>query len=327
MLDRLPPRFREPLRALSNAPGVAFVLQLPGVVFGRRLIGEIVRDDVPGQAAAMAYQLLFALFPFLIFLAAFASMLGGWIGYENLFGAVMGLVATAAPSEIQRILDDWVSGVLRSQSSGLLTIGGVGALWAASGGIGTLTRGLNRAYGVREDRPFWMALLINLGTTLALMVLMLGGAGLFAGGEWLGQRIAAALGLGQAFTAMWDLLRGPGISIGLGLVLVVVYALLPNVDMRRRQAIPGALLAATGWVALTAGFSIYVGNFGSYDRTFGSLGAAAVLMVWIYFVSMILLVGGEVNALLSGQKNRPTMLREVSRNQGRIDSPTGRGLG
>jgi membrane protein len=138
---------------------------------------------------------------------------------------------------------------------------------------------------------------------------MFAGAGLFAGGEWFGERLAAVLDAGPVFATVWSFLRGPGIALGLFLVLVLIYALLPNKNIRLRHALPGALLSTVGWVLLTIGFSFYVGNFGSYDRTFGSLGAAAVLMVWMYVVSMILLVGGEANALLSDQKARPTLLR------------------
>jgi len=168
-----------------------------------------------------------------------------------------------------------------------------GARLAASA---PLIKGLNRAYGVEETRSFFKVQAMALLATVVLAFMMMVGAILYVFGDWLGMLLAAHFGFSETFLATWK--RGPAVALGLGLILVFVYAALPNVDLSSRRALPGALGATAGWVALTMGFSFYVANFGSYDRTFGSLGAAVVLMVWMYAVGLILLVGGEINAAL-----------------------------
>jgi membrane protein len=224
------------------------------------------------------------------------------VGYTNLFTLVMGFLTLLFPPEVQRLLGDWVAGVLLTQSTGLLTFGAVGALWGAAGGIGTFMKGLNRAYRVTENRPFWKTQMYSLMTTILMTVIMIGGVGLYTFGRSLGELIAADFGLGPKFLAAWEWIRVPAVDIGLVLVLVFMYRALPNVSVSWRGAVPGAVFAAVGWAVLTTGFSFYVGHFGSYDKTFGSLGAAVVLMVWMYMVGMILLLGGELNAAIGGRK-------------------------
>jgi membrane protein len=288
--QRLPRPLRHSFTVITSQPPVRFVLALAK---------RISADDIPGLAAEMAYRFLFALFPFLIFVAALVGFIGARIGSDNLFATVMGLVSTLFPGEIQELLSNWISGVLQKQSTSLLTLGAAGALYGAAGGVGTLIKGLNRAHEVTETRPFWTTQAMALLTTLALAVLMIGGVLLYTLGEWLGDFLAARFGLGEAFRAVWGVLRGPGVAVGLALSLLGLYRLLPNADIRVSHAIPGAIFATLAWVVLTLGFSFYLAHFGSYDRTFGSLGTAVVLMVWMYFVGMILLIGGEINALIA----------------------------
>ena len=278
----------------------------PAVRFGLGLARRVSADDIPGLAAEMAYRLLFAIFPFLIFLAALVGFIGARVGSDTLFATVMQMIGSLFPPEIQTVLSDWVAGVLRTQSTSLLTLGAAGALYGAAGGVGTLIKGLNRAHEVTETRPFWKTQGMALLTTAALAILMIGGVFLYTLGEWVGDLIAARFGLGEAFRDAWSLLRGPGIAVGLALALLGLYRLLPNTDLRVSHALPGALFATVAWVVLTLGFSFYLAHFGSYDKTFGSLGTAVVLMVWMYFVSMILLIGGEINALIAGSEAKPS---------------------
>src|SRR6266540_6744220 len=295
--QRLPRPLRHYLEVVTSWPPVRF-----GLALGRR----ISADDIPGLAAEMAYRFLFALFPFLIFVAALVGFIGARVGSDTLFASVMQMIGSLFPAEIQALLSDWIGGVLRTQSTSLLTVGAAGALYGAAGGVGTLIKGLNRAHEVVETRPFWKTQGMALLTTAALAILMVGGFFLYTFGEWLGDLLSASLGLGEAFRALWSLLRGPGIAVGLALALIGLYRLLPNTDLRVTHALPGALFATVAWVVLTLGFSFYLAHFGSYDKTFGSLGTAVVLMVWMYFVGMILLIGGEINALVAGSEAKPT---------------------
>jgi membrane protein len=288
----------------SWVPGwVSALLRLRPVQFVWRLVDEVTQDDVFGLSAEMAYRFLFSLFPFLIFLAAFVGYIGTQVGSSDLVAQVLRLMGMFFPPDVQAVLAEWVQSVLATQSTGLLTVGAATALWAAAGGVGTLIKGLNRAYHVRENRPFWISHLLALITTISLAVLMLGGVFLYTIGGTLATWAVEKLGADEHIWFWLNLLRGPGVMLGLGLVLSVMYAMLPNRRLRIRQTLAGALFATAGWMLLTWGFGYYVANLGSFDRTFGSLGAAVLLMVWMYAVALILLVGGEINSLLSGIKS------------------------
>jgi membrane protein len=282
-----------------------WALALPPARFLQALALEISSDDVPGLAAEMGYRFVFALFPFLIFLAALVGFVGAYVGRVNLFETVMSFLGQFTPPEIQGILAGWVSEVVNAQSTGLLTLGAIGALWGAMGGVGTLVKGLNRAYDVAEDRPFWQNLLLAAGTTLSLTVMIVVGAVLYSGGAQLGDRLETWLGLDSHFSDVWALGYPLVVGLALTLLMVIVYSLLPNTRIRPRQALPGAIFATLAWTVVTAGFSFYLTHFGNFARTFGTLGAAVVLMFWMYTIGTILLIGGEINALLSGHKRRP----------------------
>jgi membrane protein len=264
------------------------------------LYAGISQTDVFGLAAEMAYRFLFALFPFLIFLAAFVGFIGARVGSADLFERVMRLLAFLFPGAVQQVLEEWVRGVLATQSTGLLTLGAAGALWGAAGGVGTLVKGLNRSYGVAETRPFWHRQGLALLTTLVFALLMLGGVAAFTIGELLIGWAVESLHIDAGIWFWWHLIRGPGITLVLGLVFAVIYAALPNRHLGLEHTWPGALFATLAWLGLTSGFGLYVTHLGSFDRTFGSLGAAVVLMFWMYAVGAILLIGGQINALMSG---------------------------
>jgi membrane protein len=267
-----------------------------------RLFMEIGDDDVPGLSAEMAYRFLFALFPFLIFLAAVVGFIGTWLGSTDLFAQVMQFVSPFFPPEVQVVLAEWVQGVQSTQSPGLLTAGVAGALWGAAGGVGTLIKGLNRAYDVVENRSFWRSQALSLLTTVVLVLLMVGGVAFVTIGERLITWAVDTFELGDRVWVLWNLIKGPGITVAFCVMLAVTYALLPNQRLALRHTWPGALAATIAWQLLTMGFGFYLTHFASFDEILGSLGAAFVLMFWMYAVGFILLVGGEINALVSGRK-------------------------
>ena len=267
-----------------------------------RLYARISTTDVMGLAGEMAYRFLFALFPFIIFVVAFVGFIGAKIGSSDLVSRVMALMALAFPEPVQEVLRDWGSQVLQTQSTGLLTFGAIGALIGATGGIGTLIKGLNRAYGVKETRPYWARYGMALLVTIVFTLVMLGGVAAFTIGELIVRWAVDHLGVDPEIWFWWNLIRGPGVAVGLAVVFMVIYGALPNRRLGIRHTWPGASLATLAWLVLTAGFGFYVTHIGSFDRTFGSLGAAVMLMVWMYAVGVIMLVGGHVNAMLGGVK-------------------------
>jgi membrane protein len=270
--------------------------------FFRQVARAYFADDVMGLAAEMAYQFLFALFPFFVFLAALLGFVSAHTGQENLFGVVMRFSAILAPEEIQALVRDWVTTVVYSQSTGLLTFGALGAFVGAGVGIATLVKGLNRAHRVARDRPFWRAQVVFVLGILAYAGVMIAGVTIYTIGDWTVRRLAALGGLDPGFAEVWRLIHGPGVALGLFLVLLVLYSLLPYVWVDRRANAVAALFATVGWLVVTRGFSFYLSHLGIFGPTYGAFAATIILMVWMYAISTILLIGGEISAVLAGHR-------------------------
>ncbi|MBI4499493.1 MAG: YihY/virulence factor BrkB family protein [Chloroflexi bacterium] len=281
--------------------GTAAVTRLDAFSAGRllrTLVREIGDDDVFGMAAEMAYRFLFAVFPLLLFLATALGFVGDALGFDDLFAGLLRQVNPLLPDPVNQTLNQYVAGLLGTRSSAFLTVGLVGTLWGAAGGVGTLIKALNRAYDVEHFRPFWRRQLLALVVTvtlppigLALFILAVLGRKLAV---WLGD----ALGLGYGLVELMALARWPVLVLLLVVGLSLLYHVLPNTRHRYVWSLPGSIFATAGWLLLTQGFSLYVANFGKYDATYGSFGAAIAFLLWLYLVGVVVLLGAEINALL-----------------------------
>ena len=247
-----------------------------------------------GLSKEVAYSSLLAFFPA-------AAFLIGLLSIFHLFGAVESLLATVAPHGVIRFVD-----TLRHDSRGAgiksaaFLLGFAGAVWAASGAMGTVIKAVNRAYGRPETRPFWKV------RGIAILLVILSGvttAGLFClivvGGR-LGDAITRkSAGLGSGFNMVWDLLRWP---LGLATVLLFfafVYYLAPNRGQRRwRWVTPGSLVGAALWLVLSGLFALYVTYAGHYTKTYGTIATGVILLLWLNYSAYALLFGAELDAEL-----------------------------
>jgi len=261
---------------------------------GRRVVKEVIEDNCLGQAAQLAYYFLFAVFPFLLFLAS----LLGYVPIPDLMDRIMELLAEVVPGEALHLVQENVRQIVTEQRGGLLSFGIILALWASSSAITAIMDGLNRAYDVQEGRPFWkvrgIALLLTIGLSLFIIVSMV----LLIFGPQIGGWIADQVGLGRAFEVAWNTLRWPVILIFLILAMAVVYYFAPDVEQNWKWITPGSVFAVIGWILASLGFSFYVNHFGSYNKTYGSIGAVIVLLTWMYLSGFFILVGGEINAVI-----------------------------
>ena len=257
-----------------------------------RVVKEVREDDCLGGAAQLAYYLLFAVFPFVLFLTA----LLGYLPIPNLMERLLAALATLLPGEVVTLLQDHVRRLVTEQKGGVLSFGILAALWASSSAVVAIIDALNRAYDVQEGRPWWkvrgVALLLTIGLSLfivAAMVLLIFGPQL---GDWL----AALVGLGKVFELLWNILRWP-VSAGMLIVaMAVVYYYAPDVEQQWKWITPGAVFAVLATIVASLGFSVYVSQFGSYNKTYGSIGAVIVFLTWLYLTGLCLLIGGEINA-------------------------------
>ncbi len=274
------------------------------------LAHEIGDDDIMGMAAEMAYRFLFALFPMLLFLTAGLGFVGKALGFDDLFSWLLGQIQPLLPGEIYALVEGYLRGLLGERSPAFLAIGIIGTVWGASGGVGTLIKGLNRAYDVEQSRPFWQRQLLAM---LAIILLLPIGLAFFivgALGRVIVDALIAVVGLEQGFALLFTVARWPVLMLLLFSGLSILYFVLPNVSHKYWWSLPGSAFATVGWAVLTIGFSVYLSSFTNYDATYGSFSTIIVFMLWLYLVSVVLLIGAEINVLLEPvQRDAKVQLR------------------
>jgi membrane protein len=290
----LPPAKREHRRTtLSQQLKEAWTLGgLSAKELTRRVIHEIQHDDCVGRAAQLAYYLLFALFPFFLFL----TTLLGYLPVSNLLDQLMAMLTQMLPRDALALVQDNVQQLVTGQRGGLLSFGILAALWTSSSAITAIMDSLNRAYNVEEGRPFWkvrgLAILLTIGLSLLIIVSLV----LLTFGPQIGGWVADYIGLGAMFQVAWNILRWPVIVFFLICALALIYYLAPDVEQEWKWITPGAVCAILAWIGASLGFAFYVNNFGSYNKTYGSIGAVIVLLTWMYVTGLLILVGGEINS-------------------------------
>jgi membrane protein len=275
-------------------PGKA-VLSLGGLSvqeLARRVVREIQQDDCLGRAAQLAYYFLFALFPFFLVLIT----LLGYLPIPNLLDRLMDMLGQMLPGEALQLVQDNLHELVSGERGGLLSFGLLAALWTSSSALTAIMDSLNRAYDVEEGRPFWkvrgLAILLTVGLSVFIIVSIV----LLTFGPQIGGWIADQMGLGRVFQMAWNVLRWP-VIVGLLIVaMALVYYLAPDVEQQWQWITPGSIVAVCGWLLASLGFSYYVNHFGSYNATYGSIGAVIVLLTWMYVSGFFVLVGGEINA-------------------------------
>ena len=256
------------------------------------------RDGIGDYAASLSYRMLLAMFPFAIFLAAAGSATAWLLRLDNPTYLVLQRIGNIVPLSTRPIIEEQLNSVLRTDPTGLLSIGIVGAIWAASGGVAAAMRAMNRAYEVDEDRPWWKQMATSIGLTLASAAMFIVLFAMLFGGSALAWRIAQATGIGEA---AWLPLRVAGALLVLVMLLAataVLYWTAPAGKRACRWVSPGALLFVIGWLVVSFAFAQYVSRFGRYEATYGTLGGVVVLMLWMYLSAYLLLLGAEVNAVI-----------------------------
>lgn len=267
--------------------------------FGLALFRRASGHDLTGMAAEMAYSFLFALFPLLLLSAALIGMVGAVLGRTDLLLEAMSRVTPFLPRPVADLFEAGILDLVSERAGALALFGLVLALWGAASGVGALMKGLDRAYAAVQRRPLWReravgAVATLLLTPLGLAVLVASAAG-HALTTWLGALTGASEQVAQ-------LVAGLQIPVVFAVVLggmSLVYWKLPAVAHGYRSVMPGSLVAAVGWTVVTQAFGLYISDIDAYGAAYGIFGAAIAFLLWLYLVSLVTLVGAEVNALLS----------------------------
>ncbi|MCD7036322.1 YihY/virulence factor BrkB family protein [Metabacillus sp. GX 13764] len=262
----------------------------------RELFFRFERDEVAGLAAELAYFFLLALFPFLIFLITL-------IGYLPLsIDDILSVIREYAPGQSVQIIEMTLQQILNKQNSGLLSFSIIFALWSASSGINAIVRSFNRAYEAKETRPFIVARGTIILLTVAMIFVVIVALLLPVFGEYIGKFIFSSLGLPKMFMAVWNAMRYIVSAMIIFIVLTALYYFGPSKRNYVKSVLPGSFAATVCWVLVSSMFSYYVSHFGNYSATYGSIGGIIVLLVWLYLTGMIIILGGELNAILYQRK-------------------------
>jgi membrane protein len=256
--------------------------------FFKGLGAELSRDNITDLAATVTYYGVLALFPFVLFLLALASLFLKPAQAEQ----IVDQLAQVAPPAATQLIGDRIRELAQGQSVTLVGFGALGAVWAASGGVTSVMRALNVTYDVKESRPFWKVRVLAVVMTIVAGVLGLAAALVAIGFGPLGDIIGGPVGTAMAW------LRLPVAGLVMMFLWAVMYWALPDVEQDFKFITPGSVIGVVLWVLASYGFSKYVSHFGSYDKTYGALGGVIVFLVWLWISNIMILLGAEFNAEL-----------------------------
>ncbi|MBI6922957.1 MULTISPECIES: YihY/virulence factor BrkB family protein [Pseudomonas] len=258
-----------------------------------RTVKEFLDDEMSTYASALAYQALFSLFPFLLFLIALIGFLHlpdffSWLRLQTEL-----VLPPQALEQVNPVIDQ-----LQQSKGGLLSVGIVIALWTASAGVRLMMSAMNAAYDVPEGRPVWKRIPLSIIYTVGLAGMLLVAAALMVLGPQVMEWIASQVGMQEFIVTLWTILRWPAIIILLMVAVAVIYYVMPDVKQKFRFITPGSVLAVVVWIVASLGFAYYVKTFADYNAMYGSIGAIIVLLLYFYISAAVLLLGAEMNAVI-----------------------------
>ncbi|KYH28258.1 MULTISPECIES: YihY/virulence factor BrkB family protein [Clostridium] len=258
-----------------------------------KLIHKLIRDDIFALASQLAYSLLLSFFPFLIFLFTIAA-------YSSVRSQdVLISLKNILPYNTYSLIYTTVIEIFDFKKSNLLSFSFIVTIWVASNGFNAVIKALNKAYEEEECRPFWKLHLIAILCTFALTFLIILSLFILVLGNIIGYKLSAWFSLSIRFHFIWNFLRYFLTLIIMTFIFALLYKFTPCKRLTFWDVLPGSVFATIGWILSSMGFTFYVDNFANYSRLYGSIGAVIVLMVWLFLTSVIILIGGEINALLN----------------------------
>jgi membrane protein len=272
-----------------SKPSILYVL--------RKTVREFGTDQCTDLAAALTYYAVLSLFPALVVVV---SLLGVFGQGQRTTDAVLQIIDDLGPSSAVDALRDPIQQLVESPSAGFALVVGIGgALWSASGYVGAFGRAMNRIYEVEEGRPVWKLRPLQLLLTLVGLIAAAAVAFMLAVSGPVAKAIGDAIGAGEVAQTVWSVARWPIVLVFVVLAVAVLYHSSPNVKQPKFRWISvGAGVAILVWVVASLAFGFYVGNFGSYNKTYGALAGVIVFLLWLWITNLALLFGAELDAEL-----------------------------
>ena len=261
------------------------------------LIKKIIDQDFFGVAAEMAFWFVLGLFPFLLFLTA----LFGWMGKKTLISPILTFITNVAPKDVSNIiLNTLEEAMIFNQGTLIAIFGFCITIWLSSNALAVIIKGLNKAYAIEETRSFIFTSVLSILMVFINSLLLFLAVNLIVLGKVFLDFMMHYTILSQLSIDLISVLRWPVAYLALAVCAMSNYFILPCIEgndrIKFRSVLPGTLFFCLFWMLGSWCFSLYLSNLNTYNKVFGTIGAFAILMVWLYYTSLIMLVGGEVNS-------------------------------
>jgi membrane protein len=280
----------------SRKPGSPTDVSKPSWKYiAKKTLREFTKDQCPDLAAALTYYSVLSIFPATLVLV---SLLGIFGQAETTTAALLEIVQRIAPESTIDVIRQPIGELTSSPSAGFtLVLGILTALWSASGYVGAFGRAMNRIYEIDEGRPFIKLRGTMLAVTVATVLIVALLAAMLVLTGPVAEAVGDVIGLGAAFLAVWNIVKWPVILLLVILAIAILYYATPNVKQPRfRWMSLGSFIALMIFLLASLGFGFYVANFGSYNKTYGTIGGVIVMLLWLWILNMSLLFGAEFDA-------------------------------
>ena len=266
-----------------------------GGVF-KRTLREFKEDNLTDLAAALTYYGILAIFPAVIALISIVGLVG-----HSATQTLINNLDKLAPGTAQQVFKSAITGLQKSRGAAgvLFFVGIAGAIWSASGYVAAFMRASNQIYEIPEGRPFWMTIPVRLAVTVAMVFLLAVSAIAVVITGGLAGQVGKLLGVGGSAVQAWGIAKWPVLLLVVSFMVLILYWASPNVKHPGFRCLsPGGVLAVTVWVIASGLFALYVANFASYNKTYGTLAGVIIFLVWLWLSNVAILLGAEFNAEL-----------------------------
>lgn len=261
--------------------------------FVKLAVTRVMAAELGPTSASLAYYALLSLFPMLILAGNLLPLFG--LSYDS----ITTYLAQVVPESIMNWINPVIHNLLTTTSTGVLSIGAIGTIWAASLGIDGLKNGFNKAYGITPPQNFLVQRLISIVMIFILIVLIGSVMIAFTFGRQFLEWLVPLLGLSDAWLKTFNALRWPVTLAALVVAITVLDYFLPNARVKFWTILPGASFTIVGWLLLAQAFSWYMRYFGTRFNSYGTIGTFMILLLWLNFMAMLLLIGAVINALVA----------------------------
>ncbi len=266
-------------------------------VYITNLVRRIIADDFPGMAAEMAYMFVIGIFPLMLLLMS----IYGWLGKKTLLFPILNFLSNVAPNDAISLLKKVLGEVMIFEHGGLMAIIGFAIVLGLSSNIfAVIMKGLNRAYGLQETRSFVYTRILSVVMLFINAFLLFISTNLIVFGKVILEFVLNYMTLPQELVHWVLVTRWPVAFVSLYFLTFLNYYFLPCITKhnkyRRKSILAGTLFFSVFWLLGSWLFSVYLDNLNTYNKVYGTIGAVAILMVWLYYTSIVLLIGGEMNS-------------------------------